>query len=156
MAKDIIDIALRHLEHRERSKFEMKKHLKEKGFSEDEIQETISYLEEFRYVDDERYCESYIKYALSKGKGKVRIRQELSEKGITGELLQLALEEQVDSTLEWDNAMMQAQKILRISGVSRGEDGKLELDEKLKAKIGRRLSGLGYSTGMIYDVIGKL
>ena len=30
------------------------------------------------------------------------------------------------------------------------------LDEKFLAKVGRRLAGLGYESGMVYEVLGRL
>lgn len=156
MIKDIKDVALRHLEYRERSTYEVKKHLKEKGYPESEIEEAIDYLQEFHYLDDARYCEHYMNYALSKGKGSLRIKRELGEKGISSELIQTAIENQLDYTMEWENAMKQVEKIIGISHTSDDEEGMIQLDSKLKAKIGRRLSSLGYHTGMIYEILGKI
>lgn len=155
MIKDINDVALRHLEYRERSTYEVKKHLKEKGYPEGEIEEAIDYLQEFHYLDDARYCEHYINYALSKGKGSLRIKRELEEKGIASELIQIAIENQLDRSMEFENAMNQVKKIM--TNHTFDDDGEIILiDSKLKAKIGRRLSSLGYQTGMIYEILGKI
>ena len=147
MPKDCHDTALRFLEHRERSSYEVRTHLVTKGFQEKEIEEELQYLEELHYVDDARYCSSYIRYGMSKGRGPVRLQFELREKGIDAGRIQEALGESFDSQTEKDAAMKQARKLLdRSDGVA---------DEKTTAKIGRKLASLGYHTDVIYGIIGQ-
>lgn len=147
MPKDCHDTALRFLEHRERSAHEVRTHLVTKGFQEKEIEEELQYLEELHYVDDARYCSSYIRYAMGKGRGPVRLQFELREKGIDAARIQEALGESFDSQTEKDAAMKQARKLLdRSDGVA---------DEKTTAKIGRKLASLGYHTDVIYGIIGQ-
>lgn len=168
---DIQQTAIRYLSYRERSAHEVRQFLKGKGFSSEEIAPAMVELEEMDYVNDDRYCESFIRYALSKGKASLRIKQELKEKGIEGQRVELFLEEMLDRESEKENALKEAEKILRKfsslkqPGGCLDEDGqpfsdlpeKTEgLDEKLKGKIGRRLSALGYQANTIYSVLEKL
>lgn len=148
MKKDCRDAALRYLEHRERSKREVRSHLVSKGFHEDEIEEELKYLEEFHYVDDARYCCNYIDYGIGKGRGPVRLRYELTEKGVDSRLIQVLLEERFDRDTEKAAAMKEAEKLLT--------SGPEAPDEKTLAKIGRKLASLGYHTEIIYDLIGRL
>ncbi len=148
MPKDCRDTALSFLEHRERSAFEVKTHLLSKGFGEDEIEEELKRLKEFRYVDDARYCGDYIRYGAGKGRGPVRLQHELAEKGIDAELIREALEESFDRQIESDAAMKEAKKLLK------EQAGRP--DEKILAKIGRKLNSLGYHTDVIYEIIRKV
>lgn len=166
MPKDCRDTALSFLEHRDRSMKEVKAHLKSKGFGDNEIEEELKTLEELHYLDDERYCENHIRYGKNKGRGPVRLRMELAEKGIGFELIQDALREHFGRQEEKEAAMKEAEKLLRTSRSSlegsEGRSGEEEEeqaqrpDEKTVAKIGRKLASLGYSTDVIYDVIGKI
>lgn len=141
---DSKDTALKYLTFRDRTCGEVKQHLLGKGFEPEEIHETIGRLKELGYLDDEDYCARYLEYAMGKGRGPLRIRRELEEKGVDRETIQIALEEYETEESDLDRAKEQAEKIAR---------GK-EIDKKLLARIGRRLQSLGYSSDVIYQVIG--
>ncbi|MDD4121785.1 MAG: regulatory protein RecX [Eubacteriales bacterium] len=155
--KECREAALRYLEHRERSAYEITSHLTSKGFSKQEIDEELMYLKELHYVDDERYCESHIRYAMRKGRGALRIRYELKEKGVDEALIQQTLRQYFNRQTEKEIALAEATKILeRNFGVSAEFENEILIDEKIIAKIGRRLASLGYESNVIYDIIGQL
>jgi Uncharacterized protein conserved in bacteria len=163
MQKDCRDTALTYLASRERSAYEIKTHLLSKGFGAEEIKAELEFLQEFHYVDDARYCADYIRYAAGKGRGPIRIRMELEEKGIDGSLIRQALEEFFDPAGEREAAMKEAQKLLRRDAAgscdaeeATGEKEPETVDEKTLAKIGRKLASLGYHTDVVYGVIGRL
>ncbi len=166
MPKDCRETALRYLEHRERSVYEVKSHLISRGFKQEEIEEELRYLKDLRYVDDARYCLDYISYGIGKGRGPVRLQFELAEKGIETALIQEALEERLDRRTERAAAMKEAEKVLRqhedrdfSTGAGAGAESGDEPpgpEEKTVAKIGRKLAALGYHTEVIYDIIGQI
>ena len=143
---DIRDTAAKYLASRARSAGEMKNHLKSKGYADNEIGQVIADFIDYGYLNDEDYCRQYIKYAFSKGKGPLRIKQELAEKGIDRDTVSFALEDYEAEESDLDRALYQARKTA---------DGKL-FDEKMKGRVGRRLVSLGYSTDIAYKVIGIL
>jgi regulatory protein len=143
---DIRDVAAKYLASRARSTGEMKTHRKSKGYGEDEIAEVIADFLDYRYLDDEDYCRQYIKYAFSKGKGPVRVKQELAEKGVSRDTIAFALEDYEAEESDLDRALAQARKTA----------GDRPIDEKMKGRIGRRIVSLGYSTDIAYKVIGIL
>ena len=143
---DIRDIAAKYLTSRARSTGEMRNHLKSKGFMETEIDQVITDFLDYGYLDDEDYCRQYIKYAFSKGKGPLRVKQELAEKGISRDTIAFALEDYEMEESDLDRALAQARKTVA---------GK-PVDEKMKGRVGRRLVSLGYSTDIAYKVIGIL
>lgn len=153
--KNIKDLALKYLMYMSRSAYELEVYLKSKGFEETEIGETLDFLKELHYIDDEKYCKSYTKNQIAKGKGPIRLRNELKEKGISQDYIDIALEEYYDGENQKENAMKQAIKSLGDKYLNE-EEGRQALEEKDLAKIGRRLSYLGYSSSVIYYVIGKL
>lgn len=166
MPKDCHDTAVSYLEHRERSAHEVKSHLISKGFHEAEIEKELQYLQVLHYVDDARYCRSYISYGTGKGRGPVRLQFELAEKGIDPATIQEALEACFDRSTEKAAALKEAKKLLNRNrdagfGLDSGEDEDdtdepSAPDEKTVAKIGRKLASLGYHTDVIYDIIRQL
>ena len=80
--------ALSYLSYRKRSEKEVRDHLREKGFSQSDIVETMGRLRKERYVDDHDFTESYIRTAIkTSDKGIERIRMELERKGIAAEII---------------------------------------------------------------------
>ena len=148
---DINDAALRFLERRNRTKKEMKDHLAEKGFSKDDIGQCISYLENSCYLDDQRYCGEYLRYSFAKGWGKKKIAANLARLGISGEEIEEASrsyeeENGVDlSEEEIKRALRQAEKLEAASAK----------EDNFPAKLGRKLTYLGYDTKTIYKIVGK-
>lgn len=140
------DKAAAYLSRRDRSVYEVKSYLNEKEFSNEEIDEAIEYLITFNYLDDERYCENYISYLKNKGKGPLLVKLELKKKGIAENLINTYLKETFNRDYERKAAMKQADKVL----------DNQQMDDKLLAKIARRLSALGYNSDVIYEIIGQL
>ncbi len=73
--------------------------LKDKGYSETEIEKTVNKLIEYGFVDDENYTLLYIKSNLDK-KGEKLISRELEQKGIDRELIKDKIEELEISEME--------------------------------------------------------
>lgn len=142
---DIRDTALKYLTSRPRTCGEMRKHLREKGFEEEAIEEVIGRFQALHYLDDADYCRQYFDYAFGKGKGFFRVKRELEEKGVDREVIQIAFEDYEEEDSEFARASRQAEKI------AAGQ----EPGQKLAGRIGRRLSALGYSSGVIYEIVGK-
>ena len=149
---DIRQTALNYLEHRMRTTKEMRARLLDKGFEESECEETIIWLKESRYLDDASYGCEYLRYGFEKRRSINRIKIELKEKGLSPEDTEQAIfayedEYEVDiMEEEYSRAQAEAKKIIEREG----------RDEKSRAKAGRRLSSLGYSSSMIYKVLGEV
>ncbi len=156
MAVSIDNAALRYLSARSRTVFEMKKKLAEKGFEEEEIEALIQRFLSYGYLNDATYCISYFRYAFEKGKGKRKVFQELRQKGVDSLTIENAFEAYLqEEENEYDEramALAEAEKVLRIAGVSRDE----EIPEKILGRIARRLGSKGYGGETIYGVIGEL
>ncbi len=79
--------AMNYLARREHSSLELKNKLIHKGFLADIVDEVLYKLQIGKLLSDTRFAESYIRSRVNKGFGPVRIRQELQQRGITGELV---------------------------------------------------------------------
>lgn len=61
---------------------EIRSKMKKKGFSEGEIEDSISKLLKLNYLDDEELLPRYLRHYLEKGMGPLLIRQKLQAKGV--------------------------------------------------------------------------
>jgi len=166
MKLDIRDVAAKYLAYRSHTTAEMRKFLQQKDFAQEEIEALILDFTEYGYLDDEKYCHQYFDYAFGKGKGKKVVFAELREKGVDSDVIQFAFEDREEEFDERGRAFEEAAKVLRAVGVEveaenfvNGEIGEKlteRVDEKLIAKVGRRLQSKGYGTDIIYRVIGEL
>ncbi|MGI6727399.1 MAG: regulatory protein RecX [Anaerovoracaceae bacterium] len=155
------ETALKYLSYRDRTLNEIKKHLTGKGFSQEEIEDTLIYLSEFGFINDKDYCERYIRFSIEKGRGPLRIERELLDKGIAAETISIGIEAEFNSTREreFQLAYEHVQKILKnkeAKSCFQQDEIETVLEEKEIARIARRLNSQGYHTGVIYEVIGKL
>lgn len=104
-------IALRFLNYRPRTVKEIEIHLKKKKFSQEIIEQVVEYLLNLSYLNDELFCELWIKDRIKlKPMGKKRIYYELEQKGIKGELIELSLEKYFSDDLEYSLAKELAEK----------------------------------------------
>lgn len=82
------------LEKRDYTEMELRRKLQQgrTPYTEEEIDSAIEYVKGYHYVDDGRYAGKYIE-CMSSRKSRRQIEQELAQKGVDRELVQLAFEE---------------------------------------------------------------
>ena len=158
--KSCLDKALAKLNYRMRTESELRKSLKEDGYEEGEIEETVEELKNFGYLDDARYIREYYKVSKRKGWADRRILNELKRKGIKSDFADNTIQDFKDSDEFSDLNLEEDEKVTAYEvGVKMAKSqinaGKA-LDDKFMAKVGRRLMSLGYNSGCCYYVIGKL
>ncbi len=139
---DTYACAIRYLSRREHSAFELRQKLIKIGFSEEEIEATLAKLIELDLQSDARFTESFIRYRQGQGRGPVRIKQELLERGIHEELIRSQLNEHDESW--FDIAKRVFEKKFK---------GKPFQDFKEKAKAMRFLQYSGFTYDHIRRVI---
>lgn len=76
------------LSRREHSYREIYDKLKTRSFDADEITAALDKLSSENLINDERFTESYVHFRAQKGFGPLRIKNELSEKGVDTEIIQ--------------------------------------------------------------------
>jgi len=95
IAKDIDGVrrsALWHLSRRDHSEAELLTKLQRKTDNQEWIDIVINECLDFNYLNDQRFCESFLRNAQLKGHGEARIKQDLKRKGINEPLIKEALE----------------------------------------------------------------
>ena len=81
------------LARREYGQTELIRKLADKGFDRDAAEEAVRRLTDDGLQSDSRFAESFVQSRINQGKGPVRIRLDLSQKGIGDSVTELALEE---------------------------------------------------------------
>ncbi len=92
---------------REYGTAELRQKLERKKFSEPVIDACLDWLQGNHYLSDQRFAASYVRQRSQKGYGPLRIRQELSHKGVDRAIVSDALEE---AGIDW---FEQAARVLR-------------------------------------------
>lgn len=139
--KSARECALTILERSDRTEAEIRKKLKAKEYTPEEIEETVGFLKEYRYVNDAAYAEKYIRVYSSK-KSIRQIRCDLERKGVAKELIaESLLEEPVDEE-------EQIRRLLVKKGYRPGE--RMEPDQY------RKVMGALCRKGFSYEVIRRV
>ena len=148
------EAAVRKLADRMMTVAEMKSFLSGKGYEDEEIRQTILQLREDGYLDDRKYCAEYFVVAFRRNKGKYRVFAELRRKGVDEEIIAAAYEDYAEEQPvdETSMAREEAEKVLRLAELT-PED---PVPDKIRGRIARRLSSLGYGSGIIYAILEEL
>lgn len=149
--KTPMETAYAYLASRMRTVREVENHLKDKGFSEEEITETVNDLIGLRYLDDYQYALRYYEYNREKKRGTLRAARELAEKGIDAETINIAQEDFIfaEKIDEFEDALEIAEHELSLRN-------KAASDEKTAAYIARKLENKGFRRDIIFKVLNRL
>jgi len=124
--------------------YQMKNYLESKGFAPVVIENVITKLQKYNYIDDSAYIKTYISLN-KKTKGEFRIKHELMLKGVSKDLI----DEFVvfdDKQEIFENALMLAKKIVKDNFI----------DQKMLTKVNRHLLSRGFDFSVVNEVIGFL
>ena len=79
--------AMNLLARREHSRVELVRKLRARVEDQDLLDEVLDKLVDDHLLDDERFCEAFVRMRANGGYGPVRVRAELKEKGVRDELI---------------------------------------------------------------------
>ena len=129
--RTVRECALALLEFHDRTEWELSQKLRERGYGAEEIEETVLFLKEYRYLDDEAYVGRYIRSCAAR-KSRRQIRADLERKGVSREVIDLQLQEEA---VDEDS---QIRKLLEKKGYEPGK--RLEPAEyrRIMGALGRR------------------
>jgi regulatory protein len=129
-----LETAIYLLSRRDHGQFELTQKLLIKGYPEPEVHQAVTYCLDNNYLNDLRYAKSQVRQHISKGHGARRIRQELQQKRVEDNTVQVALE---DEATDWfELARQTAEKKFK---------GKRAQDRKEYARQVRFLQYRGFS-----------
>lgn len=122
--KSAIEKAMALLLFKDRTRQELAEKLKKAGFSEEEVEAAIEYVDGYGYLDDFRYASIYISYHKDRKSSK-ELKYKLLEKGVAADLIDMALEEEYDSSDNALDALLRKRlKGKEISSITREEKDK--------------------------------
>jgi regulatory protein len=164
--------ALRLLEVRQRSKYELQQRLSRKGHDAATITQVISDLERVGLVNDREFARIWIAWRLkNKPAGKTLLKYELTKKGVDSETIEASLEDALSDIDEAQIALLVARKYLfkehryggdsnigDIHGDSSAYDNEevLEIDISTKRRLVSLLKRRGFSYNTIEKVLSRL
>ena len=157
--KTALETAYAFLASRMRTTEEVRRYLEGREYDADEINDAINELIGMRYLDDYLYALRYYEYNHEKKRGVIRAERELMEKGIDRDTARNAKEDflyehKVD---EFEDALDIALKEVFVSSDIYGEPPVMKtVDDRLTAKIARKLEGKGFSKGDIFRVLDSI
>jgi regulatory protein len=126
------------LARREHGRVELMRKLRQRGAPPEMIDTALDRLTEEGLLSESRYLESFVSYRARSGYGPLRIREELSQRGLQRADIELALRE---CGISWQEQLEDTWR--------RKFAGHLPIDARERAKQGRFLSYRGYSMEMI-------
>ena len=141
------ETALKIIERSYKTKKDMIKRLLEKGYALEEVNETLKFLEEYNFINDESYTKAFIN-DRTKTQGKQKIKYALKNKGVSDEIIEEELSK-LDMEKEKENANILALK--KYSILIKRESDKY----KLKEKIIRFLISRGYDYEVAKDAVNE-
>lgn len=135
------------LQKRDYTEMELRRKLQEGEYPQDAIEDAVSYVKSFHYIDDERYCRAYITCHASKW-SRQQIVLKLSAKGIEKKITQVIYEKLLQNgELECSEEVL-IREILRKKKYD-PEHG----DNKQRQKLYQHLLYKGFSIEQIRQVM---
>ncbi|MCX7778777.1 MAG: RecX family transcriptional regulator [Patescibacteria group bacterium] len=142
-----LEKSFRWLAVRQRSRREIEKKLKEKGFTKKVIQKTLKKLKDLDYLDDEKFAHAWLEARKLSGKGKFIIQKELKEKGLNETLIKKILEEYKKEEEIEHGLELAKKKIKTYQNLKPFEQ---------KQKLARYLASRGFSWENIFEMMKEL
>lgn len=149
--------AYSYLSHRMRTVYEVRCKLKEKDYECNIVNAVINELIDLKYLDDYEYALRYYEYNRNKKRGVKRAEHALKQRGVDSEIIENAKEDFEYETEKSDLVVASeiAQKVLSQYKI---EDITCEcrIDERIIAKIARKLDNAGFSISDISKVLANI
>lgn len=135
--------ALYSLAMREHSRQELRNKLAQKDYATDvNLNKLLDELEESDYLSDQRFTESFIRYRISRGQGKIKISNDLKQRGVSALVINISMQR---SDADW---------LVLASALREKKFGEsIPSDYKDKAKQMRFLSGRGFEFDVIQQTL---
>lgn len=135
------------LKFRPRSEKELYQRLKKKKIDEAIIKETLSFLKDKNFIDDNYFAKAWIESRLKKPFGLRRIKEELRFKGIDKEIISRTIEELSVNYSEEEAVLKVAKaKLDKLKGIA---------PDKAKRRVFDYLLRRGFSADIIIEVINQ-
>jgi SOS response regulatory protein OraA/RecX len=147
--------ALRILNYRFNSEAELRRKLRgKKKFEPEEIERTIERLRGEQWLDDERFAGAFVRSSAGKRRGKNRIRRELQAAGVSEDVAERAVVQNLDAGREQEALAALLVRRARVL-VRRHGEAFLETSEG-RNKLAAYLLNQGYDAGLVYEALKEI
>lgn len=144
MTKNCLDYALHYISRYPKTEKELKIQLMQKGYFSDDIEKTMDFLKEKKFINDQMFVESYVRSELiNKWKPAILIIQKLEQKWADKHLIMQIIKQNEEDINIWTKERIKKDIA---SYKKRGEEG-FDIIQKLMRK--------GYKLDDIKDVINN-
>ena len=140
--------AIKIIERSYKTEKEIRDKLKQKWYEEKQINNSIDFLKEYNFINDNTYAKAFIKDKLS-SKGSQKIKYDLMKKGIAKDIIEENLIK-VDKNEEKEVALNVGRK--KYESIRRKESD----NYKLSGKLYRFLISRGYAYDIVKDVVKEI
>ena len=137
--------AVRLLASREHSRHELEQKLRRRGHAPDLLAATLDDLQQRGLLSDERFVAEYVQQRARRGFGPLRLRAELSERGVTDAVIEQGLE---NAALDWQALL------LHVAGRKFGDGD--PTDRNALMRRGRHLEQRGFPISLIRRYLNGL
>ena len=144
LGKRATKYAMHLLERQERTEKQLRDKLEQQGYPEVCIEQAITYVKSYHYVDDLRYASVYIRYHQEK-ESRQKLMMKLLMRGVSREDIEQALEAEYQA-----DECIQIEELLRKKHYNPNE-----ADEATYRKMVQFLMRRGFHSSDIYRVMGR-
>ena len=131
------------LTHNDRTKWELCDRLGRAGFEQEVIEDAVSYVESFHYIDDLPYATRFAEI-YSETRSIQRIRIDLQKRHVPEEYIEIALE-----SIGWDDSLALKKELRKLLKEKNAEELSYQEKQKLAAKLYRK----GFRTEDIFSYL---
>ena len=96
IGKRAVKRAMHLLEQQERTEQKLREKLVQCGYPKEAVEDAVSYVKQYHYLDDGRYARIYIRYH-QKDRSRARLEQDLMRRGVSKDMIAQAMEEEFSS-----------------------------------------------------------
>ncbi|HEV7923456.1 MAG TPA: regulatory protein RecX [Thermoanaerobaculia bacterium] len=150
---DCYTAALRILNFRFNSAAELRRKLRAKKFDEETIAATLDRLREEKWLDDDRFADSFVRTRATKRIGRLRILRELSEAGVSSSAAARAVAEHLDP--ERERAELEALCRRKLESLRRRRGDEYAASDEGRAKLMASLARSGFDTSAVIEVVER-
>lgn len=148
------EAALSLLSHRARARAELRRRLRRKDFTDDVIDEVLSWLDERNYLDDRAFAEAFVRDRLNlRPRGRLGLIQELRKKGVDDDVAEVAIDGVMESQ-DVDETALATQAAEAWARKNRSALEKAAASPEGRQKARRRLYGHLARRGFRGEAIG--
>lgn len=142
--------SFRYLSGRNHSRYELYLKLLKKNYKKQFILKILDELEKTNLINDKEFAKDYFSLQVKKKRGLLKIKTNLYKKGIKREII-----EEVVNNTEDENEFLKSAKILADQKFDQLQKRSTEKN-KIKQKIFQYLSGRGFTTDLISQVLDQM